>query len=333
MKTGSISVQSLCVPCANKCRYCLLSYDGNLLGAEYDRSAFYAKRFYAWIKENHPEISFQFYFGYSMEHPSLLQAVDFMRDIGSVGSEFLQLDGLNFRNETDTLALLSGLKEHGIRIIDLTFYGNREYHDRFAARKGDYDFMMQILRCANRIGLGVIVDIPLNRENADQADELVEMFERYPLERLSLFVPHSEGRGASLDKVRLTLSDYNRLGDAAKKYFNRKRLRTEQEWIAEKALPHYEKRALTISLTPENIVTLENQPFEETVRMLEALDDNYHAALPELDSLIEICGDPESEKFYNPRDLIQHYQREYFLRNQLQIYDIHDERHHFIRRY
>lgn len=333
MKTASIGVQTLCVPCENRCHYCLLSWDGRLPGADYDQSERYAKRFHDWLKENRPDVSFQFYFGYSMEHPRLLDAVDFMRGIGCAGGEFLQLDGLKFRSGQEIDSLLADLKSHGIRAIDLTFYGTREYHDRFAARSGDFDYLMEILARAECAGLDVIADVPLNQENVHQTDELLLQLEKYPLRRLSLFVPHSEGRGASLDKVRLTRSGYESLSAHAKSFFNRSRIRTECEWIFEDALPRYENRMLTVSLTRENISLLENQPFEETIASIEKLDDDYHAAIPALDDLARICGNPESEYLYNPRDLIQHWQRRYIRENHLVLYDIHDERQHFIRRF
>ncbi len=333
MKTAAVYVQNLCVPCENRCRYCLLSYDGKLRGVDYDRSERYAKRFHDWIRTERPELSFQFYFGYSMEHPRLPDAVDFMRSIGSVGGEFLQFDGMKFRTGPEIDSLLTGLKAHGIKAIDLTFYGLREYHDRFAARNGDFDFMMEVLRRGEKIGLSIMVDIPLTRENAGQADELTALFEKHSLQRLSLFVPHSEGRGASLDKVRLTVDDYDLLGEAAKSHFNRNRFLSEGEWLSANALPRYEKRAITVSLTPENINLLENQPFEETIAQIEALDDDYHAALPDLDALTARLGNPHSRELYNPRDLIQRYQRMYIREHHLNLYDIHDERQHFIRRF
>jgi len=333
MKTASVAVQTLCVPCENRCRYCLLSYDGHLRGADYDRSERYARRFYDWIRANRPELSFQFFFGYSMEHPRLPDAIDFMRSIGSAGGEFLQFDGMKFRSGPELDNLLSDLKAHGIRAIDLTFYGDREYHDRFAARSGDFDYMIEILRRASAIGLEVMIDIPLTRENVGQADGLVSMFESYPISRLSLFVPHSEGRGASLDRIRLTLPDYESLSDRAKARFNRRRFLTEGEWISTDSLPRYSKRAITVSLTPQNIDALESQSFEATIASIEALDDDYHAALPGLDRLAEICGRPESDELFNPRDLIQRWQRKYIRENSLNLYDIHDERQSFIRRF
>ena len=175
MQTASIAVQTLCVPCHNRCRYCLLSWDGRLPGADYNRSEQYARRFHQWIRENRPELSFQFYFGFSMEHPQLADAVDFMNSIGSASGQFLQLDGLAFRDNTGIQKYLSDAKEHGIRAVNLTFYGTREYHDRFAGRRGDFDYLMAILHTAQTLGLEVSIGIPLTRENAPQAEELLHI--------------------------------------------------------------------------------------------------------------------------------------------------------------
>ena len=81
MKTVSVNVMNLCVPCENRCRYCLLSYDGKIGGVDFKRSQEYAKRFYEWIQNARPDLSFLFGFGYSMEHPGLLSAIDFCRSI------------------------------------------------------------------------------------------------------------------------------------------------------------------------------------------------------------------------------------------------------------
>lgn len=88
MLTTSINVVSHCVPCRCRCRYCLLSWDGEAVGAEYERSAAYARRFYDWLRKNRPELGFAFYFGYCMEHPRLLDTVDFLNSIGSPAADF-----------------------------------------------------------------------------------------------------------------------------------------------------------------------------------------------------------------------------------------------------
>ena len=41
MQTVSINICTLCTQCFNRCRYCLLSYDGKVQGADWERSCLY----------------------------------------------------------------------------------------------------------------------------------------------------------------------------------------------------------------------------------------------------------------------------------------------------
>ena len=332
MRTTSINVMNLCVPCENRCRYCLLSYDGKVSGVDYKRSEAYAKRFYEWLKENRPDLSFLFGFGYSMEHPDLMGAIDFCRSIGSATGEFLQFDGMKFRADEELEDLLRQLKGHGIRLIDLTFYGTEEYHDRFAARSGDYRLMMRTLAQANRIGLDVTVSIPATGENADQMDDLIAELEQHLTQRITVFVPHSEGRGRLLDSVRFSEEHYQNLSEKVRSHFNTTRFKTEKEWLA-CGFPVNEKRVLTVTLRPENVAFFENQTFAETIAYLEKLDDDYYATIPAVEELAQIYGNPNGNRYYSARDLSLHYQRRYIADHNLEIYDINDERHCFSRRF
>ena len=333
MKTVSISVCNLCVPCENRCRYCLLSWDGKLRGVDYDRSAEYARRFSEWLKENRPELGFYFYYGYSMEHPKLLETVDFLGELGSPGGKFLQFDGMKFRSDPEIRELLTGLKEHGIELIDLTFYGTRAYHDRFAARQGDFDYLMRILEIANEVELRVNAGIALNHENAHQAQTLLEQLRKHRLGNLYAFVPHGEGRGETLEPVRFRLSDYEALPESVKRLLNRRKYRTEGEWVREGKFSEPQKRSLTVGLTPENVEFFEKQGFAETISFLEKLDEDYYGAIPALPELATIYGDPTEEKFYSERDLYLKYQRRYTAEHHMTLYDINDERQCFSRRF
>ncbi|MBE6923152.1 MAG: hypothetical protein E7465_08265 [Ruminococcaceae bacterium] len=333
MQTVSISVCNLCVPCENRCRYCLLSWDGKLRGVDYDRSAEYARRFSDWLKENRPELGFDFYYGYSMEHPKLLETVDFLGELGSPGGKFLQFDGMKFRSDPEIHQLLTDLKNHGIQMIDLTFYGTRAYHDRFAARRGDFDYMMRILEIANEVGLTVNAGIALNHENVHQAEQLLNQLRMHDLGNFYAFVPHGEGRGASLEPVRFRLSDYEALPESVKAFLSKRRYRTEGEWVREGKFSQPQKRILTLVLTPENVDFIEKQSFSDTIRYLEKLDDDYYSAIPTLPELAKIYGDSTEEKFYSERDLYLKYQRRYIAEHHLTLYDINDERQCFSRRF
>jgi len=333
VQTTSINVCNLCVPCENCCRYCLLSWDGNLCGIDYERSEAYARRFYAWLKTNRPDLGFAFYYGYSMEHPKLLESIDFLREIESPGGKFLQFDGMQFRNDLQIHELLTALKNRGIELIDLTFYGTEAYHDRFAARKGDFSYMLRILKTANEVGLPVNAGIALNHENAHQAGELLSQLKKFQLHHVFAFVPHGEGRGACLEPVRFRQSDYEFLPDEVKAIFNRQKFRPEGEWVRQNGFSDPKKRVLTVGLTPENVELFENMDFAETIAYLEALDDSYYNAIPDINLLAERYGDPDEDRFYSERDLGHKYRRRYITENELDLPDMYDERGCFSRRF
>ncbi len=332
MQTLAVTVMNLCVPCENRCRYCLLSYDGKITGVDYKRSEIYARRFYEWLGQNRPDIHFSFGFGYSMEHPQLLNAIDFCQSIHSPTGEFLQFDGMKFRSEEQLYSLLSQLKAHGIRLIDLTFYGTEQYHDRFAGRSGDYRLMLNTLKQCNKLELDVTVTIPLTCESAPLLDALLHELETYKIKRISLFVPHGEGRGRHLQSIRLTEECYARLSEHAKTFFNTARFKTEKQWLLE-GFPALHHRALTVTLTPDTVNFFENLPFDETIRHLEQLDDHYFSVIPPVEELAEVYGNPESNLYYSARDLYLLYQAMYIKDRRLSLYDINDERHCFVRRF
>lgn len=332
MRTVSVNVMNLCVACENRCRYCLLSYDGKVNGADHLRSEAYAKRFYEWLRENRPDLSFLFGFGYSMEHPDLLGAIDFCRSIGSPTGEFLQFDGMKFRTDEELEALLKQLQAHGIELIDLTFYGTESYHDRFAARAGDYRLMMRTLAQANAIGLDVTVSIPITHENAAQVDNLIGELEQYRTRRIACFVPHGEGRGRLMESIRFSARDYASLSENVRQRINTARFKTEREWL-KSGFPVNEKRVLTVTLSRENMEFFEGLPFEETITYLEKLDDDFYAAIPTVEELAKIYGDPNGEGYYSARDLFLYYQRRYIADNKIETYDINDERRCFSRRF
>jgi len=333
MKTRMILIQNLCVPCNCHCRYCLLSWSNKLLGIDYERSEAYAKKFYEWIKENRPELDFSFYFGYSMEHPDLLKAIDFFREIGSANGSMLQFDGMRFRSGEEIVELLRGIKEHGVSHLNFTFYGTKEYHDKFAGRQGDFEFMLQVIEEAHNLEMEVSVGIPITHENAGQIEELLDVFDAYHIAQRTIFVPHEEGRGVSLNPIRFREEDFAGLSERAKKYFNSNIYKRECDWVNGRTFKTTENRALLLSLTPENIGMFESMSFEDTIAYLEKLDDEYYNAIPSLEELTQLYGNAEGKEFYQQRDLFHHYQHMYIKEHNLKIYDVTDERQCGSRRY
>lgn len=334
--TRAIMLQTLCNPCYNYCRYCLLSWSGKVFGADWYRSAEYAKRFYEWIREARPELKFDFSFGSSMEHPKLIEAIDFMNSIGSVMGKFLQLDGMRMRTDAELKELFSLLAAHGVESVDFTFYGTEAYHDRFAARKGDYDLMIRSIRFALDVGIAVIADIPLTGENIGMVESLVEKLRDTGCNDIRFRIPHGEGRGELIEPIRLKKHEIEALSDELKPHLNRGAFRTEGEWLAlaeSGELKTEENRTLLISLTEENIERIENTPFDELIEEVEGLDEAYYASFPSFSELLKAYGDNAGERLFSYRDLFHFYRRRYALEHGIKVYDVTDERQSGSRRY
>ena len=324
MKTTSLNILNLCVPCHSHCKYCLLSWDGKCLGIKYARSVEYARSFYNWLKIAHPEINFVYYFGYSMEHPDLPEAIKFMQETNSPGGEFLQFNGMKMRSTAEIYDLMASIKALGIKLIDFTFYGTQEYHDRFAGRKGDFSLMMTSLKIALEKGLNVKVGIPITKENISQIDDLMAMLPQSKI-RIYIFTPHSGGRGVTLLDSKITVDDYENLSADAQKHFNRSNNKTPSEWLSTD-FPAVKNRVLTLSLLPSNVERLERLSFEDTLNELEKMDEDYYAVIPDFQSLLTMYADANDKRLYSRKDLYLLYRNRYIADNNLTVPDITDER-------
>lgn len=324
IKTKSINVLNLCVPCHNHCKYCLLSYNGKLLGIDYERSIKYAKGFYEWIKNNRPDIEFIYYFGYSMDHPNLIEVIKFMQTIKSPMGEFLQLNGMKMRSKDELYIFMNELKSVGIKLIDFTFYGLNEYHDSFSGRKGDFNLMLNSLNVALDIGIKVEIGIPALKSNLNQLESLVDYFNNKNVD-LYIFTPHSGGRGKYLYNDKITIEDYNNLSDNVKKYINRNNNKTPIEWLNTK-LNKVENRVLTLSLIPSNMNDLETKSYKEIINELEEMDEKYYSIIPSFEELLKIYASNDDINLYSKKDLYIIYRNKFIKDNNINIFDNTDER-------
>lgn len=333
MKTVSINICNLCIPCQCHCKYCLLSWKGSTSGVPYLRSEDYARRIYEEIKRDKKDLGFSFYCGYSMEHPNIEQMLAFARETGSSAASFLQLNGMKMRDDRELGAYLKNLHNQGIRVIDLTFYGMGESHDRFAGRKGDFDYLLRIMKAANGAEIAVTADVALTSQNAPEMGELLSVLKTLSPEKISLFVPHSEGRGRVLEPVRFSKAAFDSLDGEIQNMLNPRVFKTEAQWLSDGDFQPYEKRVVTVVLDQDNISFFEEKSLEEAISYVEQLDDDYYSHFPSLQELAARYGDPENTLFYRRRDLEMKYEKRFMEDHHLSLYDIHDETHCFVRRF
>jgi len=328
MKTVGIGLENLCVPCRAHCSYCLLSSCRKASGIDYTRGKELALRLQKEIKALRPDLSFTYYIGYCMDTPDLWDYIRSCQEMRMPSKDYLQFNGLRIRNEQETEALVGQVKAAGIQTIDLTFYGTKHFHDAFAGRPGDYDFLFRILMAARAAGLFVQISIALYQTNREQMDDLLSQLSPYSPKEIRIFLPHTKGRGWNYRDDRITQVDFNRLSSRAKAHFSRLPHFTEQEWLENGEWEIPQKRILTLCPTPQNIDALEKMSLAQIISFLEGMDDHFLAQNLPLPELAGRYGNPENQQLFRMRDLHLLWQQMY-LRDHPDIYDMHDESHHF----
>ncbi len=333
MKTTSIMIQSLCVPCFNHCRHCLLCWDGRIEGANWDRSIRIAERLLNELRTELPEINSQFSFGYSMEHPDLREAIRTLSKLGSVQSGFLQCDGMKMRTEQECDELMRMLHSERIRELNFTVYGSREFHDSFARREGDYDLLVRMMESAKRFDVPFSVGIPLVKENINQIEALVAVLNELGSKKVFLFIPHEEGRGKDIQSLRVRKQELSVLSDVTRRLLNDEIFRSEAEWLEVASIQHESQRMILISLRPDNVEEYEHKSAVSIVNEIESLDDEYYSSFPNFKELAEEYGDTTGDGLYRFRDLFHHYRNRYAEDHDVHVYDVTDERQSGSRRY
>ncbi len=329
MKTVSFSIANYCVPCHARCRYCLLSSCGKAAGVDPREGMSFARRVLRELDETAPGLPASYYIGYCMDTPDLPEYIRFCREHHSPGAGFLQMNGFAFRDGPELQSLMDSIRENGVELIDLTFFGMEEYHDRFAGREGDFRFLLRMLQAAGRANLPVNISIPLMRGNLDGMPELHRMLSGGPVRKFSYFLPHSKGRGRLLADRRITRQEFDALPEEIRNSFQHTRHMTEAEWLSSGGIADPEKRNLTLVLTRENMEHWRDMPAPEILGELERMDDRYLKEMPSARELAGRYGNPGGQQLYRLRDLLLCWQQRYITETGNAMYDMHDETHHF----
>lgn len=328
MKTTSFTIEDLRVPCNSHCRYCLLACENKVNTTGFEETEAFIRRLDEEFRNT--DVHFSYYMGYCMDDPCLHDYIRLSQELGYPSGDFLQLNGLKFRDLGAIANFITNLKDWGIKLVDLTFYGLREYHDRFAGRKGDFDYLVDTLRACMRLHMPVRISMPLNKENMDQAGKLYRYLHDLDARNFFIFLPHSKGRGRYLEDLRLTREDFDRLPKVIKKNFGKSPYKTEREWLEENDFEEPETRILVKVLRDDSPYL--HLTGKDILKELEEKDDAFYGKMPSTKELAQIYGNRENEQLFRKRDLIIRY-RQAWAKDHPEIEDTIEEYKDFSIRY
>lgn len=128
--------------------------------------------------------------GYCAEYPQLIDNIKYNKANGFIGASFLQCNGIKIRTSNETDEFISEIMSAGVENIDTTFFGDREYHDLFSGRCGDYDFMLQLATRASALGLKCSPTVVITQENINMLDDLFHILYSIPeIKEIHSFLP------------------------------------------------------------------------------------------------------------------------------------------------
>lgn len=301
----NIMILNLLNRCNCACKYCLLCANVKMSNVTYSDGEQLAKKFYDWSCVNNEAIDICYVLGYCLSEKDIVKNVEFNKSIKDPGYKYLQMNGISFKSNSAIREFLLSIINAGVEYIDVTIYGNEYYHDTFSARKGDYQFMNNVIKCAIELKLNINVSIPVFESNWKSVSEYIGQLNEINSSYINIypFLPDFRGFGVHLDNDRITLSTYNKFDNVLKNYISLKKYKTQKEWCETNEWSIVKDRSIRISLTDYKIDYLMSTPCDQILEEIVETNKKITALLPSKDELNKIYGDYNNVKLYQERDL------------------------------
>jgi MoaA/NifB/PqqE/SkfB family radical SAM enzyme len=266
--------------------------------------------------------------GYSADYKELADNINFNKNLGFIGYKYLQINGIGLKEDKELESYFKEVKDAGLEYIDTTFYGLPYFHDQFASRKNDFEYLIKIIEKANKHDINIQLTIPIFEYNKDQINELLTILYKHISEETKyyIFLQDYRGYGENLENSRLRYSSYLKLPDNIKNHININKYKTESEWIEINQWSILNNRNLILSLTPDIYKIIENKNCEGIYNYLIELDEKYYSLFPSMNELAKLYGNNSNEKLYKERDLCWKWQKQYIKERRINIHDVIDER-------
>ena len=308
MKDAGILLQWFGAPCHCRCSHCCLRSGRAVSTVSFYTARRIAERFVRWRDgQGDRDFLVDFTAGYSCEFPELPEYIAFRSEVNPSASNSLQINGIRIRALKELRPFLETLKSVGVRRIGMTFFGTRARHDKFAHRKGDFDFLLDIAKTVTELGMGRFETIFLHRGSIPEISLLLTELDSIPGLDARYIEPWDyRGRAKALEDARPTRSDIDRLPQDVRRYVNLEKYRSEAEWLEDIAsgnIPAKKHRYLFTSIWEENVRYLLSADCERIVSDLREMNDKFLSTVPSLEVLAVSFGRHDEDRIYALRDL------------------------------
>ena len=327
MKNSGLTIINHNVSCFCACKHCFFQSRKTSYGVPYDVGEKIALKFHKWREDRGMhEFSLSYTISHCAEYEELFRNIELNKHFGFIGHSFLQINGIQRCHTNELRNFLIKLKSAGVSTIDTTFYGLEDFHDNFSARKGDFKFLLEIVKECISLGLTSQTTFIITESNKNQLSELIGLLESLGCTKHHGFLPDYLGNGEHIESIRLLEKSLGALPKSVKNCINIRNYKPESQWVADNAYIAHTSRNLVLCLRPDNIDMIETMSCDDIIKYLVDLDEQYYSAIPTIETLSKQYGDVNNKKLYRQRDLHWKWAKAYICDNQLSIYDVTDGR-------
>jgi hypothetical protein len=303
-------VQWFGVVCHCRCRHCLLESGRGVTGVPFELAKAVAERFARWREaQGKPDFSADLSSGYPSCSPYVEECLIFNARHGGTHPH-VALNGRPLADETGLRKFLLGVKQAGAVAVNLTFYGSRDCHDRWAGREGDFEHLLLASRLAVDCGLPRSEIIFVPRGAIEELPALLETLDGIPgLESRCIALWDYRGRGKRLERERPTLTDFDRLPQDIRAQINlgaHGGCRPEAEWIQRILAGDFHRKSrryYLLTVREDTIEWLSSADCGAILQRVRDVDDRLLEALPSLATLAQLYGRGDGDRLYTLRDL------------------------------
>ncbi len=161
--------------CAHGCRYCSIGAT-RFTDVAFERFAALVERFVAWRQARGiPEFVLWFFNGNAFEYePQKMREVIRLWRLTGQPSDGIATGGLKWRAEGELRGWLESLRTMGIKRLHFAFAGMDRIHDRWNARRGDFEYLTGMQRIGAELGMCASQSLFTTKNTLPCLDDLID---------------------------------------------------------------------------------------------------------------------------------------------------------------
>jgi hypothetical protein len=327
-------------PCNNHCRFCSVGKKRHD-NVPFDAFVRIIDRFGDWVENTKTLESISPGVMHTHALMSYEQSKKFLELCHRFGSNVLplQMNGCIFMPEDDLYRVMENHYRAGYRSYSQTYAGNREIHDLWVGRRGEFDFLAIMAKVAEQLGytrkeqlLLSNSSIPVMEELLDHLDLLSGPYQRdiYPFTFIGWAKRQEKERvnRTVLTELSPRARAFTKLDSDDTRETSLSNFKTEGEWITymresyDDLLPR--EKYMLIRLDESNLERFETEDPGEVYQDYFSRFMNVYQKIPEMSELCEMYGDDTNDKLYGLYELERMWADRYVEENLPEFFEDYD---------